>query len=213
MSPSNHEEADTRMILHALNASQNGMNKVDTDVVVIALGMFSRLRLTHLWISFGTGKNHRILPIHSIYNSIGPAKCSGLLFFHAFMGCDQVSFFNGKEKKIAWKTWNHLEDVSVSFVSLSNFPSNQEFEEHFPVIERYVSLMYDSSCTVSSINECRKVLFATKGRALDTIPPTHDALFSTYQTGYVSGWLLESINCCSTKSSRPVRMGLEKKRW
>ena len=49
------------MLLHAANASQSGMGKVmirtvDTDVVVIALGMFSLLNLSELWISFGTGK-------------------------------------------------------------------------------------------------------------------------------------------------------------
>ena len=55
---SNHEEADTRMLLHAASASQSGLGKVmictvDTDVVVIALGMFSSLNLSELWISFG----------------------------------------------------------------------------------------------------------------------------------------------------------------
>ena len=59
--PSNPEEADTRMLLHAANASQSGMGKVmigiiDTDVFVIALGMFSSLNLSELGISFGTGK-------------------------------------------------------------------------------------------------------------------------------------------------------------
>ena len=59
--PSNHEEADKRMLLHAANASQTGMGKVmirmvDTDVVIIALGMFSSLNLSELRISFGTGK-------------------------------------------------------------------------------------------------------------------------------------------------------------
>ena len=58
--PSNHEE-DTRILLNAANASQSGMGKVmirtiDTDVVVIALGMFSSLNLSELRISFGTGK-------------------------------------------------------------------------------------------------------------------------------------------------------------
>ena len=58
---SNHEEADKRMLLHAANASQSGMGKVmigiiDTDVFVIALGMFSSLNLSELRISFGTGK-------------------------------------------------------------------------------------------------------------------------------------------------------------
>ena len=60
--PSDHREADTCMLLYAANASQSGMEKVmirtvDTDAVVIALGMFSSLNLSELWISFGTGKN------------------------------------------------------------------------------------------------------------------------------------------------------------
>ena len=55
--PSNHEEADTRMLLHAAHASRSGMEKVmirtvDTDVVVIALGMLSLLDLSELWVSF-----------------------------------------------------------------------------------------------------------------------------------------------------------------
>ena len=42
LSPCTHEEADTRMILHAANAIQQGHNKillrtVDTDVVVLAV--------------------------------------------------------------------------------------------------------------------------------------------------------------------------------
>ena len=45
LSLSNHEEADTRRLLHAANASQSGMGKViiltvDTDVVVIPLEYF-----------------------------------------------------------------------------------------------------------------------------------------------------------------------------
>ena len=59
---SNHEKADMHMVLHAANTSQSGIGKVmiptvDTDVVVIALGIFSSLNLHELWISFGTGKN------------------------------------------------------------------------------------------------------------------------------------------------------------
>ena len=46
-----------------------------------------------------------------------------------------------------------------------------------PTIERYVNLLYDRTNMLQSVNECRKVLFATKGRSLEGIPPTHDALF------------------------------------
>ena len=180
--PSNHEEADTRMLLHAANASQSGIGKVmirtvDTDVVVIALGMFSSLNLSELWISFGTGKNQRLLSIHSISDAIGATKCNGLPFFHAFTGCDQVSFFTGKGKESAWRTWKNFDDVTASFVSCSNFPSGKELKELFPTIDRYVTLLYDQSSLLESVNDCRKVLFATKGRSLEAIPPTHDALF------------------------------------
>ena len=143
---SNHEEADRHMLLHTANPSQSRMGKVmirtvDTDVVVIVLRMFSSLNLSELWISIGTGKNQRLLSIHSISDAIGTAKCNGLPFFHAFTGCDQVSFFTRKGKKSAWRTWKNFDDVTASFVSCSNFPSDQELKELLPTIERYVTLL------------------------------------------------------------------------
>ena len=202
--PSNHGEADTRMLLHAANVSHSGMGKVmirtvATDVVVKALGMFSSLNLSELWISFGTGKNQCLLSIHSISDAIGAAKCKGLPFFHAFTGCDQVSYFTEKGKKSAWRTWKNSDNVTSSFVSCSNFPSDQELKELFPTIERYVTLLYDQSSLLESINDCRKALFATKGRSLEAIPPTHDPLLqhtkrSLYQTSCWRQFLIAQQN-------------------
>ena len=169
--PSNHEEADTRVLLHAANASQSGMGKIMirtiyADVVVIALGMFSWLNLSEMWISFGTSKNQCLLSIHSIFDAIGAVKCNGLPFFHAFTRCDQVLFFTEKGEKSAWRTWKNLDDVTASFVSFSNFPSDQELKELFRTIERYVTLLYDQSSLLESANDCRKALFATSDLSL-----------------------------------------------
>ena len=49
-------------------------------------------------------------------------------------------------------------------------------KELFPIIERYVSLLYDPTTLLSSVNECRKSLFTARGRSLESIPPTQDAL-------------------------------------
>ena len=133
--------------------------------------MFSSLNLSELWISFGTGKNQRLLSIYSISNAIGAAKCNGLPFFHTFTGCHQVSFFTGKRKKSAWRTWKNFDDVTASFVSCSNFPSDQELKELFPTIERYVTLLYDRSSLLESVNDCQKALFARKGKSLEASPP------------------------------------------
>ena len=50
---STHEEADTRMLLHAFHALQNGLSKVllyatDTDIIVITIAMPSFLRVCEL---------------------------------------------------------------------------------------------------------------------------------------------------------------------
>lgn len=60
--PCTHEEADTRMLLHAADAAREGFKKitlwtVDTDVVVLAIAHVSELDIEELWVAFGTGKN------------------------------------------------------------------------------------------------------------------------------------------------------------
>ena len=97
------------MLLHAKEASNSGMRTVsirtvDTDVVVIATGMFTKLKLDELWISFGTGKISRNIPIHMVVHDLGKGRSECLPLFHAFTGCDQISFFAGRGKKNAWNT-------------------------------------------------------------------------------------------------------------
>ena len=99
--------------------------ETENDVVVVALGIFSSLNLSELWISLQTDKNQRLLLIHSISDAIGAAQCNGLPFFHAFTGCDQVSFFTGKGTKSAWRTGKNFDDVTASSLSCSNYPSDQ----------------------------------------------------------------------------------------
>ena len=62
LSPCSHEEADTRLLLHAADAVQKGYRKlclrtVDTDVVVLAIAMFHQINPDELWLAFGTASN------------------------------------------------------------------------------------------------------------------------------------------------------------
>ena len=106
LSPCNHEEADTRLLLHAADAAKNGLKKimlrtVDTDVVVIAVSTFQDLGLSELWITFGVGKHFRYIAAHEIASTLGQQKSRALLAFHAFTGCDQTSSFKHIGKKTA----------------------------------------------------------------------------------------------------------------
>ena len=69
LQPCNREEADTRLLLHAVDASKSGFKRLlivtmDIVVVVLALCHFFSLDFQELWIEIGTGKNRRWLPIH-----------------------------------------------------------------------------------------------------------------------------------------------------
>ena len=110
LAPCTHEEADTRLMVHALDAASNGYKRLkirsdDTDVV-LAIAIANTLPADEVWVTYGTGKN--VHPAHTVATSLDQ-KASVLLMFHALTGCDTVSFFGGRLKKTAWDTSNLLE--------------------------------------------------------------------------------------------------------
>ena len=86
VSPCNHEEADTRILLHTLHQIRNKSRKVcistvDTDIIVIALSKFyelSTVGLEELWVEFGVGVNRKWIAVHWLAHSLLPPKCGAL---------------------------------------------------------------------------------------------------------------------------------------
>ena len=110
LEPCNHEEAETRLLLHVYRGSLQGMKKVsivtvDTDVVIIALYHFSSLNIDELWVEFGAGQFRRFLPVHTYAIMLKEVACCGLPFWFTITGYDTVSMFGGRGKKTAWKVW------------------------------------------------------------------------------------------------------------
>ena len=164
----------------------------DMDIVVIAISLmlsFAATGLKKMWVAVGKGEHRRWIPIHELVSAIGPEKTTGMLFFHAFTGCDVVSSFNGKGKKTAWQTWNVCNEASVIFTKLSQCPSKIEGSD-LQILEKYVVLMYDRSSSVVLVNEARLALFSRKQRSYDLIPPTQGALKehakrAAYEAGHI----------------------------
>ena len=186
--PCNHEKADTRIFLHVRNAVATGGHKQviikanDTDVLVIAVSMFPmlcELGMEKLWLSFGQGGYLRWIPVHDVCQKIGLEKSKGILFFHAFTGCDVVSAFRGKGKTAAWQTWNVYPEVSPVFTKLSTHPSVICDEEQ-KVLEQFVITMYDRSSEATDIDAVRLDMFARKQRSYETKTSNAGSSFSTY---------------------------------
>ena len=180
----NHEEADTRIVIHVLHAIQAEQTKsvlvrtVDTDVIVILIGKFNKLRAIQpdleLWVGFGTGRNFSFLSINNICASLGEAHSRSLPVFHALTGCDTTSTFYGKGKKSAWQAWKLFPGVTPTFEFLANNPFHQLTvdSDHFKRIERFTVILFYKLSPLDSINKTRMELFCKNNRDMDKLPPT-----------------------------------------
>ncbi|XP_031574483.1 uncharacterized protein LOC116308242 [Actinia tenebrosa] len=176
LAPSTHEEADTRLMIHVMDASACGHRRVmvrsnDADVVLLAVSIFNLLQVDELWVTYGSGKHLQFLPAHSIAGSLGTERASVLPLFHALTGCDTVSFFNGKGKKTAWNVWDVYPELTPKLKALKSLPGDVD-DECIAIIERFVVLLYDRTSNLAQVNKARQELFSQKSRPLDAIPPT-----------------------------------------
>ena len=111
MLESNQEEADTRLLLHVENASQDYLNIVinspDTDVFILALSKCLSID-AHLNFLTVVKDKRKIIDIEAVadkaYQSIDLESCEKsmlldtLVAYHCFTGCDNISAFAGRGK-------------------------------------------------------------------------------------------------------------------
>ena len=166
---------------------------VDTYVVVLAISFFNKLvcdGLEDLLVDFASGEHRRVLSVKEMVERIGSGNASGLPIFHAFTGCDQVSFMAHVTKRTAWNTWTAFPDITNVFCTLSDIPTLAQVNASIPAIERFTVLLYQRSSNCMDTNECRQELFC-QGKSIDSIPPTSVALMQdTLRAAFIAGHVL-----------------------
>lgn len=77
---SDHEEADTRMLLYAKHASRSYQGVVirspDTEVATLSVTHFKDLGFKELWFHTGVKDRARFIPIHLIKSNLGDSLCN-----------------------------------------------------------------------------------------------------------------------------------------
>ena len=170
----NHEEADTRLVLHAAAASKGGFQRIvvsspDTDVLIL-LVHFAMDIGGELWLRLPKGG--RLYPAHSIARALGIPLCKVLPPFHATTGCDTTSCLVQQGKL---KPWSLLKAHTNLYTELADL-GRRPLEDISDGIQQYIASIYNGSPTLLSCNELRYKLFARKGLQNDSLPPTTDAL-------------------------------------
>jgi len=199
LSPCTHEEADTRILLHTANAVRNCqivLRTVDTDVVIMSIAAITKLHLQHLWVAFRTGQYFKYIPAHEKAASIGPQRAIALPMFYAYMGCNTVSSFATRGKKLSWQTWNAFDDVTATFLILGDTPGQID-DEAMAMLECFTVLLYDRTSDMDNIDEVRQQLFTKRGQSMENLPPTKAALVqhakrAIYQAGHIWGQVFKA---------------------
>ena len=143
----NHSEADTRVILHMIEADKSTPGDIvirasDTDILVLLLHHQHRVSST-VWMEVGNrGQgNLRYVNVTKIADSIGHEMCTALPGLHAFTGCDYTSAFVRKGKIRPYEIVKQSVKFQKAFASLSqDVPS----VEVINVLQDYVCVLYEA---------------------------------------------------------------------
>ncbi|KAK3909863.1 Chromosome-associated kinesin KIF4 [Frankliniella fusca] len=166
----NHEEADTRMVLHAVQSGSEAVvvSARDTDVKLLFIHHFERIKCKECWIMCGS----KYIPIHELCKELKPEQISNLLAFHAITGCDTSSKIASVTKTGAWKNFNGQTCKLLSGLGETTELASDEIEK---IEEFVVQALYKVVPDILKAVAARIVLFGTVKR-LECLPPTNDAL-------------------------------------
>jgi len=178
----NHEEADTRMVLHAHHAGGTCIiHSDDTDVFVLLLAHSQSLG--KCFIKKGRGAKTRIIELSTVVNRLEKQLEPGiekhcfmkaLIGIHAITGCDTISAFSGKGK---WKAVQLLQRNERYVQAMASI--GQEWavsEETFKDTEALVCHLYGKKC--QSVDVLRYEIHCARGGKVDpeALPPCESSL-------------------------------------
>ena len=115
---SNHEEADTKVITHAIKylSSSNEKNVLirspsgDADIIVLCVSLLYTYK-ERVFIDNGTGKSRKLIWLGGI--NLSHEKFKALIGMHAFTGNDCFLFFQKREENVLEvEHTRNLKDVS-----------------------------------------------------------------------------------------------------
>ena len=176
---SSQEEADTKLLLHAIDATTSGATSIDiispdTDVFVLALRRFPELCQNTSFVT-GRGQRHRKILLRPIVQALRPARTAALPGFHAWNGADITGSFAFKGKLGCWKAFLEADEDSVT--ALANLGTTvQPTSSTIAAIEKLVCQLYQPKTHISRVKDMRWFLFRKKQAQSEKLPPTQAAL-------------------------------------
>ena len=195
----NHEEADTRIVLHCIHSQSDFVLIAarDTDIIVILCAHQHRFSNKSVYVTMG---NKQYLNIGTLATKLGPQICDSLLLFHSLTGCDTVSFFYGIGKPTAMKTLQENPDM---LQGISHLP--QLNDEMLTKMEHFVCKLYGSK-TFHKTDRLRETMLLSSSKP-ELMPPTSDSLKFHMQRAFYQSKIWQCANITLPNIPTPTSPG------
>jgi hypothetical protein len=204
---STQEEADTKIILHSINARGRGATKLlifaqDTDVLVLAVRRYQRLPVD----SFFVPQPDNYISIQRIFLTLGPMKASALPGFHAISGCDTTGALVGKGKLSYWKAFISSDDNL--FQALESLGTSEVVNDEIcSEIEAFICRVYQCNTNIKTLNSLRWWMFTSKQSLGDKLPPTKGSLMPAINRANFQAMVWAQDDQCRPTVPSPVGHG------
>ena len=180
-----HEEADTQIPLHVLDATAQSTSirdiyvwSPDTDVFLLLIDLVATCTVQgNVKLLTGRGKFYRTIDVKERCVVIGSEKSKALIGLHNFTGAD----WGGKFFNISKKAWitkflvlTPTDDIVGTFQRFGSVDTPDELAlKH---MERFVCKVYSSKSSCVTVSDLRWDLFRTKNFEGEKLPPTQNTL-------------------------------------
>ena len=198
---STHEEADTRLVLHAVHSKFNTVvvSSRNTDVLLLLVSHFKRAKCEQLWMMSGTSKKRRYIPIGAVFNNLPGDSATSLLPYHALTGSDTTSYIANHTKRSSWKAFKEHHEL------LKNLGVGELKDETIKSSEAFVCRMYNVHNT-DSVDAARHALFCRSGKS-ESMSPTSDALYFHLLRVHYQSMIWRNAHRAKPELSSPTEMG------
>lgn len=196
-----HEEADTRMVLHAIHCNYTSIvvSSKDTDVLALLVAHRHLMSCDHLWMMCGTKVKRKYIPIDVVLQQLPPGSESSLLAFHALTGCDSTSFISNHTKHTAFKVF--IEHHAL----LQQLGKGELSAQVIANAENFICKLYKVGNT-KSVDDARYILFG-KTTKPEALPPTSDALYQHLKRVHYQSLIWNLAPCAKPILPLPADMG------
>ena len=208
-----HEEANTRILLHTTHASEKCERIViqspDTDVAVLSAHFFPSLPCKELWFKTSAKDKMRYIQLHSIHDKLGSAVCDALLGLHVLAGSDITCALYSIGKKKALKAVCSSTKVAVLLATLGDdIPLTEGTVES---CERFIcSLSTNDRKAGNAADLARYWMFCQKHQKNESLPPTSDSLSHHINRANYQAYVWKKSLCKEPDLPSPEGNGWEK---